>query len=301
MRLQLQQTRCNHLQTHAHHEVDRRLHPVDARDVQNARLVALRARHEDDLVLRLEVWRDHVPRPEQRRTQQIEMRTLHKNDARRARPEQPLVRIGAEEIHVLHARRKRAERLDGIEGKEHSALVQQRANRIHIDPIAGEKMAARERDQPRARSQRRGDQLGRDFARRRRFEQPHHDAAPPQFHPRIHVRRVIALVADHLVPFLPRKPVGEEAEPERSRPEQRDFIRPRADERRARLPGIFDVAQHLAKLLRILRALPHVVSHRVRHHAGQRRDAGVGEIDLLAADREKRAALGFVRVKIHGR
>ena len=37
--------------------------------------------------------------------------------SRAARAEQPFVRVGGQKIHVLHRRRKRAERLDGVEAE----------------------------------------------------------------------------------------------------------------------------------------------------------------------------------------
>jgi hypothetical protein len=107
------------------------------------------------------------------------------------------------------------------------------------------------------------------------------------------------VVAEHFIAVAPRKSVCEKRQPERGRPEQRDLLRLRADELRAQSPRLLDVAQHVAELLRILRRLPRVSAHRIGHASGQGVHAGVREKDFLAADREKRAAFGFVGEEIH--
>ena len=130
------------------------------------------------------------------------------------RAEHPFVRIGAEEIDVRarDIERKSAERLDGVERKEDAALVQQRADGIHVDPVAAEKMAARQGDESGLRGERRRDEFRGDFARRRGLEIAHGDSAPAEFEPRIDVRGVIAVVAEDLVALAPRQAIGEEAE-----------------------------------------------------------------------------------------
>ena len=176
---------------------------------------------------------------------------------------------------MLHVQRKSAERLDRIEGKKHAAPVQQAADGIYVNAVAGEKMAARERDESGFRRERRGDEVRCDFTGMRRLEQLHRHAAPPQIDPRIHVRRIVARAAHDLVARLPRDAVGEKAQAERGRAEQRDFVRIRADEFRAQTARTFDVAQHIAEFLRHLTRLPDVRAHRIRDARGQRGDGGV--------------------------
>ncbi len=95
--------------------VDGGAHAVNAGDVQYAWLIALGRVRQDDLVLGDVIRRSDIPRAEQRGAEQLEALFFYINDPDRHRPEEPLVRVGAEKIDMLDRDRKRAERLDRIE------------------------------------------------------------------------------------------------------------------------------------------------------------------------------------------
>ncbi len=175
-----------------------------------------------------------IPRAEERRAEQLEMLAPDEDDADGHGPEHPLVGVRGEEIDMVHAERRRAERLDGIEGKKDPAPAQQPADGIHIDAVTAEEIARGERDQPGAFRERGLDERRRDLPGPLRVQVADLDAAAGQFHPGIDIRGVIVRVAEQFVPFAPREAVGEEAEAQRGRAEQRDLIRLRADEIGAR-------------------------------------------------------------------
>jgi hypothetical protein len=108
--------------------------------------------------------------------------------------------------------------------KRDAARMEKLADGVHVDAVACEKMRAGQRDEARARAECALDEFRRDGTRSGGFEIAHDDAAALEFQPRIHIRRVIAVVAQHLVAFAPRQPIGEKREPERSRPEQRNLF-----------------------------------------------------------------------------
>ena len=113
--------------------------------------------------------------------------TLHVKDAGRARAEHPLVRVGGEEIHVLHRRRERAHRLDAIDTKQDAPRTQLAADRVDVDPVAGHVMARGQRRHAGARVDQRKHVLRLDPAGCARLEPLQLDALFGQGHPRVNV------------------------------------------------------------------------------------------------------------------
>src|SRR5438128_714881 len=102
-------------------------------------------------------------------------------------------------------------------------------------------MGAGQGDQAGARSERGGDELGGDFAGLGGLEVTDDDAAAAELDPWIDVGRIVAVVAEDLVTFLPGDAIGKEREAERGRSEQGDFIGLRTDELRADAASKLDV------------------------------------------------------------
>ena len=89
----------------------------EAEQILRAGLIFHRAAAENDLFLRDEIGVADIMPAVNRRIQFLLQLAPDIKHARAARAEQPFVRVGSEKIHVLHRRRKCAERLDGVEAE----------------------------------------------------------------------------------------------------------------------------------------------------------------------------------------
>ena len=89
------------------------------------------------------------------------------------------MRVGGQKIHVLHRRRKRAERLDRVEAEQNAALAQKFSDGVVFQPEAADEMAGRERDEPRVFVHLSHHVLRADDAEAARVEQAHFDALRP--------------------------------------------------------------------------------------------------------------------------
>ena len=157
----------------------RRDQPDEAQQVVRAGLVFLRAAAKHDLFLRHKVRAAHIVPAINRRIESLLDFPAHIHEARAARAEQPLVRVRGQQIHVLHRRRKRAERLDGIEAEKNSALAQEFPDGGMVQPVAADEMTRRQRDQPRVFVHLPDHIPGPDDAEAAGVEQPHFDALVP--------------------------------------------------------------------------------------------------------------------------
>ena len=207
----------------------------------------------------------------------------HIKHARAARAEQPFVRVGGEKIHVFDRRRKRAERLDGVEAKKNSAFAQKFSDGVEIKPIAADEMARRQRDEPRVFVHLPHHVHRADRAEAARVQQAHLHAAFRQRHPRINVRRIIVVINEDVVAFAKFQSGGDKTQRERSRPDERDFVRLAIQQLRAEFAPVVN-AVHDEGFLIAERAFIGAVVHRLRDAARQRADAGVREKNFVARD-----------------
>ncbi len=150
-------------------------------------------------------------------------------------------------------------------------------------------MAGRQRDEPRVFVHLAHHVLGADDAEAARVEQAHLDALGGQRHPRIDVRRIIVVVNQDVVAAPEFQPGGDEAQRERGRPDERDFVRLAVQQLRAELARVVEPVQHEGFLI-AERGLPGAIGDGVGHAARQRADAGVREKYFVARDGEFRAA-----------
>ena len=227
----------------------------------------------------------------------------HIEEARGARTQQPFVRVGGQEVHVLHRERHRAQRLDGIQAEEDAALAQGAAQRGHIQPPAADEMAGSQRHQPGLLvhlPQHVDVPNAPQFAH---VHETHFDAAPGQGHPWIDVGGVIVVVDEDVVALAPGQPGRDEAQRQRGGSHQRDFLRPRAHQPRRRIPRLAQQRAGHGFLLVIQRAGARALRHRLRHAPGQRAHGGMGQEDLLLRHGELMTPQRLVLVKfsdVHG-
>ena len=275
-------------------EVDGGFHAVDAGDVERAGFVALGGGVEGDFGLGDEVRGEDVPCAEEGGADEVEMFFLHVDDADGEGAEHPFVGVGAEEVDVLDGGGECAEGLDGIEGEEDAALVEEAADGIDIDAVSGEEAARGEGDEAGARGECGGDDFGGDLAGAGGLELADDDAFAGEIEPGVDVGGVIAGVADDFVAGLPLDAVCEEAEAEGGGAEEGDLIGLGADELGAGDAGLFYIVQHLGEFLRLAGGILDVAGHGVGDGRGEGGDAGVGHEDFAGAHGECGAAGGFV-------
>src|SRR5207253_11073073 len=82
----------------------------------------------------------HVVPSVNRRAQFLLKRSSHVEDSRRARSEQPFVRICRKKINLLDTRGKGAESLNPIHTKENVSLAQASANFVQVDAMPRNEM-----------------------------------------------------------------------------------------------------------------------------------------------------------------
>ena len=121
------------------------------------------------------------------------------------------------------------------------------------------------------------------------------DTAAGEVHPRVNIGGVIVGVTDQLVTLAPRDAIGKDAKPQRGGAEEGDLVGVGADEIGGNDAGFVDAGDDGAELLVVLARLAGVIDHRIRDDARQDGNPGVGEENLLAADREGVAACGLVQ------
>ena len=145
-------------------------------------------------------------------------------------------------------------------------------------------------------------QTYRELARFQRFRvrvdlvENDFDAAVREVHPGVLVRRVLLGREDHVVPGLPREPLGNHADPESGVGHEEHVIGPRrVDQLRGEVPDLSETGEPLPErgdavrrqTLRVVVQCPH-------RRRGQRRDRGVVEERPPRRDRELRAEHGPV-------
>ena len=204
------------------------------------------------------------------------------------------MRVGSQKIHVLHRRRKRAERLNRVEAEQNAAFAQRFSDGVVFQPEAADEMAGRQRDEPGVFIHLSRHVLLADDAEAARVEQAHLDAAGGQRHPRIHVRRIIVVVNQDVVATPELQSGGDEAQCERGRPDQRDFVRLAVQQPCAELARVVEPVVHEGFLV-AERGLPRAIGDGVGHAARQRTNAGMREEDFVACDGEFRAAQFLIR------
>ena len=126
---------------YAKREVERARKARDADEIERAGFVAAAAGFERDFLLRYKIGRDDVPRAEQCRREGVLQGFAHVENARAARAEQPLVRVGAKEIDVRHGNGEGARGLDGVEAEEDAPRAEHLADGVDIDAVAAEEVA----------------------------------------------------------------------------------------------------------------------------------------------------------------
>ena len=198
--------------------------------------------------------------------------------------------VRGENVHTRAAniQRQQAQPLDRVDHEEDAALPAERRELLEGKDPAVVKRDPGNGDDPRPRVARRGDILERDPAAAV-LRDPALDAARLEGPPRIRVRRKLQVVGYDVVAGLPRERQGDEVDcPGRVRQEG-DLVGAGADEARGLRARRFHIAEGAPPVGRA--AVPCVLDvpdHRVRDAAGQRRDAGVVEVNEALSDGELR-------------
>ena len=121
-------------------------------------------------------------------------------------------------------------------------------------------------------------------ARFARAQEADFHAAFRQRHPRIDVRGIIVEINEDVLVLSPRQPGGDEAERERSRADEGDFVRQRVEQTGGERARMVHLLRRQQCFLVALCTKPGVVANRVGHPAGQRCDTGMGKKNLFARD-----------------
>ena len=121
-----------------------RSHAVNSRYVKNAGFVALSRLVEVHSLLSKELRRLDIPRSEQRRAAKLEIAPGDEDNSDRRWSKHPFVSVRAQEIHEACFKRESTKRLDGVDGKEDAAVLQEGADGIHVNTPTGEIVARRE-------------------------------------------------------------------------------------------------------------------------------------------------------------
>ena len=102
---------------------------------------------------------------------------------------------------------KGAERLNGIDTKEGSALRAKRADGCDIDSIAAAEIRCCQRHQFRLVGQRSSDEFRSDFAKTSRVQQYDFHSSPLEGEPWINISRILFQITDNFVIGPPFEPV----------------------------------------------------------------------------------------------
>ena len=150
------------------------------------------------------------------------------------------MRVSGEEIHVLNGGGKRAERLDAVHAERDVPAAKLFADALEIDAPPGDEMTGGERDQPGVLIHLPDDIDLSDVAELADVHQADLRALLREGHPWIDVRRIVVVVDEDVVTLAKGQSVGHEAEAERGRADECDFIRLRVQERGGGLACLLD-------------------------------------------------------------
>ena len=214
---------------------------------------------------------------------------------------EPLVRVGAEDVHVRgrDVHRQRAEALDRVHDEQDAALAAEPADLGEREDEAVVERHPRNGHDARAPVHERGDVVGRDPPAAA-LRHAALDAALGERPPGVGVRRKLHVVGDDVVALFPREAERHEVDAPARVGKKRDLGRGRADEGadlRARrldhpVPGAPVRGAPVAHVLDVRR-------DRVGHAPGQGRHGGVVEMDEVPADRELAVEGGGGEVEGH--
>ena len=189
--------------------------------------------------------------------------------------EKPLVGVGREKIDVPGRRGERPEGLDAIHREENPALTQEAADGVQFYPPARDEMTRGQRHQPCAFIDLPEDVYRPDASELFDVEEPDLHAALRQRHPRVDVRREVVVVDDDVLALPEVQAAGDEAQAQRRRSDEGDFIRLRPEELRREIAGFTDEPAGNLLLLVAVRAGRRVGLDGLGHTARQRADGGV--------------------------
>ena len=154
-----------------------------------------------------------------------------------------------------------------------------------LQPETADEMTRRQRDEPRVFVHLARHVFRANDAEAARVEQAHLDAFGGQRHPRINVRRIIVVVNEDVVAPAEFQAGGDEAQAQRGRADERDFVRLAVQQLRAEFARVVEAVHHEGFLV-AERGLLRAGGNRVGHAARQRADAGVREKNFFARDGE---------------
>ena len=215
--------------------------------------------------------------------------------------EQPLVRVGGEDVHSggMNIHRQGPQALDRVDDEEDAALPAEPRDLLdRVDPAVVEG-DPRDRDDAGARVHLLGD-LRERYAAGSVFCQAALDAAPFERQPRVGVRGKLHVVGDDVVPFLPGEGLRDEVQAPARVGKERDLFRGGSDKPRGGRAAFLDAREPAAPVRRAAVALVLVVRvHGVGNAARERRDGGVVEVDEVPADGEFAVEGGCREIENH--
>ena len=268
---------------------------------QRPRLVAAGSRVRRRPVLEEFTLRLEVPPSLRARRDAFAGALGHEEDRAAFGAVEPLVRVGAENVHVLRrdVHRQGAEALDRVHDEQDSALPAKPADLGEREDEAVVEGHPRNGHDARAPVHERGDVLGRDAAAAA-LRDAALDAALCERSPGVGVGRELDVVGDDVVAVLPREADRHEVDAPARVGKKRDLGRGRADEgadlRARRLDHPVPRAPVRGP------AVAHVLDvgrDRVGHAPGQRRHGGVVQVDEVSPHRELPVERGGGEVEVH--
>ena len=202
---------------------------------------------------------------------------------------------------MLHRRGKRAQGLNRVKTKEDAARAQKFPDGLVFQPVTADEMTGRQSDEPRVFVHLPHHVLQADDAEAARVEQADFDSAPGQSHPRINVRRIIIVINQDVFALAKIQAGGDEAQRQRRRPDERNFVRPAIQQLRREPPSVVQPVGNQEGFLIAGGAVQRAIGNRLCHPVWQRTDAGVREEDFSARHREFAPAVFLVGINIFQR
>jgi hypothetical protein len=204
------------------------------------------------------------------------------------------VGVRRQEVNMLDAGGKGAERLNAIDAKKNVPFVQRLADGVEFQAPARDKMVRRQRDQAGLLIGLADDVDGPDAAVVPGVEEADFDAFLRQGHPGIDVGRVVVEVRQNVVALAQRQAAGDEAQRQRSWADEGDLLRLGAQEAGGHFARAADAGGGKGLLLLGQHGAGGVLADRLGDAARQGADGGVCQKGLFSRHGEFVPAQFFV-------